>query len=58
MPPAGLKVCIVADRGFGDQKPYKMLAEELCVEPLNTSFAFAANLPADRSPPAGRGFRR
>src|SRR5215470_16514019 len=28
-PPAGLKVCIVADRGFGDQKLYKMLTEEL-----------------------------
>ena len=27
--PAGLKVCIVADRGFGDQKLYKMLSEEL-----------------------------
>jgi hypothetical protein len=27
--PAGTKVCIVADRGFGDQKLYKMLTEEL-----------------------------
>ena len=27
--PAGIKVCIVADRGFGDQKLYKMLVEEL-----------------------------
>ena len=27
--PAGIKVCIVADRGFGDQKLYQMLAEEL-----------------------------
>ena len=27
--PAGVKVCIVADRGFGDQKLYKMLTEEL-----------------------------
>ena len=27
--PAGIKVCIVADRGFGDQKLYKMLTEEL-----------------------------
>lgn len=27
--PAGIKVCIVADRGFGDQKLYKMLSEEL-----------------------------
>ena len=26
--PAGIKVCIVADRGFGDQKLYKMLTEE------------------------------
>jgi hypothetical protein len=27
--PAGIKVCIVADRGFGDQKLYKMLTGEL-----------------------------
>jgi len=27
--PAGIKVCIVADRGFGDQKLYKMLTEDL-----------------------------
>ncbi len=27
--PAGIKVCIVADRGFGDQKLYRMLTEEL-----------------------------
>jgi hypothetical protein len=27
--PAAVKVCIVADRGFGDQKLYKMLTEEL-----------------------------
>ena len=27
--PAGITVCIVADRGFGDQKLYKMLTEEL-----------------------------
>jgi hypothetical protein len=27
--PAGLKVCIVADRGFGDQELYRMLTEEL-----------------------------
>jgi len=27
--PAGIKVCIVADRGFGDQELYKMLTEEL-----------------------------
>jgi hypothetical protein len=27
--PAGIKVCIVADRGFGDQKLYKLLTEEL-----------------------------
>ena len=26
---AGVKVCIVADRGFADQKLYKMLTEEL-----------------------------
>ena len=27
--PAGIKVCVVADRGFGDQKLYQMLTEEL-----------------------------
>ena len=27
--PAGVKVCVVADRGFGDQKLYQMLTEEL-----------------------------
>ena len=27
--PAAIKVCIVADRGFGDQKLYRMLTEEL-----------------------------
>ena len=29
MLPAEVKVCIVADRGFGDQKLYRMLTEEL-----------------------------
>jgi len=27
--PAGIKVCIVADRGFGDQKLYRFLTEDL-----------------------------
>ena len=27
--PSDIKVCIVADRGFGDQKLYRMLTEEL-----------------------------
>jgi hypothetical protein len=27
--PAGIKVCIVADRGFGDQKLYRFLTEQL-----------------------------
>src|SRR3954470_2241516 len=27
--PVDIKVCIVADRGFGDQKLYRMLSEEL-----------------------------
>ena len=30
--PAETKVCIVADRGFGDQKLYRMLTEELCFD--------------------------
>src|SRR4051794_5427836 len=30
--PADIKVCIVADRGFGDQKLYRMLTEELCFD--------------------------
>ena len=27
--PAEVRVCIVADRGFGDQKPYRVLTDEL-----------------------------
>ena len=30
--PADTKVCVVADRGFGDQKLYRMLTEELCFD--------------------------
>jgi len=30
--PAGTKVCVIADRGFGDQKLYRMLSEELCFD--------------------------
>ena len=30
--PAATKVCLVADRGFGDQKLYKMLTEDLCFD--------------------------
>ena len=30
--PAETKVCIVADRGFGDKKLYKMLTEDLCFD--------------------------
>ena len=30
--PGETKVCIVADRGFGDQKLYKMLTEDLCFD--------------------------
>jgi len=30
--PGGIEVRIVADRGFGDQKLYKMLTEELCFD--------------------------
>jgi hypothetical protein len=30
--PADIKVCIVADRGIGDQKLYRMLTEELCFD--------------------------
>src|SRR6266581_6330212 len=29
MLPADIKVCVVADRGFGDQKLYRVLTEEL-----------------------------
>ncbi len=29
---ADIKVCVVADRGFGDQKLYRMLTEELCFD--------------------------
>ncbi len=30
--PADVKVCVVTDRGFGDQKLYRMLTEELCFD--------------------------
>ncbi len=30
--PAETKVCVVADRGFGDQKLYKVLTEDLCFD--------------------------
>jgi len=30
--PADTKVCVVADRGFGDRKLYRMLTEELCFD--------------------------
>ena len=30
--PADIKVCVVANRGFGDQKLYRMLTEELCFD--------------------------
>jgi len=30
--PTDTKVCVVADRGFGDQKLYRMLSEELCFD--------------------------
>jgi len=30
--PADTKVCVVADRGFGDQNLYKVLTEELCFD--------------------------
>ncbi len=30
--PADIKVCVVADRGFGDQKLYRVLSEELCFD--------------------------
>src|SRR3954468_9453254 len=36
--PAGIKVCLVADRGFGDRKLYRLLTEEL-------KFGVVQNLP-------------
>ena len=30
--PTDIKVCVVADRGFGDQKLYRVLTEELCFD--------------------------
>jgi len=30
--PPDIEVCVVADRGFGDQKLYRMLTEELCFD--------------------------
>jgi hypothetical protein len=37
--PAETKVYIVADRGFGDQKLYKMLTEDLCFDYASASVA-------------------
>ncbi len=34
IPPASIKVCILADRGFRDQKRYRMLTEELSFDYL------------------------
>ena len=36
--PAGIKVCIVADRGFSDQKLYKMLTEN-CISTMSSASA-------------------
>ncbi len=47
--PADVAVCIVADRGFGDQKLYRVLTEELR---SITSSAFAAT--SQSLPPAAR----
>jgi len=43
--PPNLKVCIVADRGFGDHKLYRLLTEQLT---LTTSSGFAATSPSPR----------
>lgn len=32
MLPTGIKVCIIADRGFGDKKLYRVLTDELCFD--------------------------
>ena len=44
--PAETKVCIVADRGFGDQKLYRMLTEELCFD-----WRLSASAATSPSPP-------
>jgi hypothetical protein len=45
--PAGIKVCVVADRGVGDRKLYKMLTKELY---FTMSSASAATLPSPPRP--------
>ena len=60
--PAGVKVCIVADRGFGDQELYRMLTEELYFDYVirfRGNIAVTADNAETRSaaawlPPSGR----
>jgi hypothetical protein len=52
--PAGITVCVAADRGFGDQKLYRMLNEELCFEKT----VEPASCAAPRSQPIVTGWHR
>ena len=53
--PADIKVCVVADRGFGDQKLYKMLTEELCFDYEHASIEFCARRSTKRITGRSRG---
>ena len=49
--PIGIKVCLVADRGFGDRKLYRLLTEELKFDSSSASAA-TSRLPPPTARPA------
>src|ERR1039458_5227605 len=49
--PADIKVCIVADRGFGDQQLYRFLTEQL-------KFDYVIPFPGDITVPSADGDER
>jgi hypothetical protein len=53
--PADIKVCVIADRGFGDQKLYKLLTEELCFDYVIRFRGNIAVTAAIACPCEGRG---
>ena len=56
--PADIKVCVVADRGFGDQKLYRMLTEELYFDYVirfRGNIAVTATTGETRTAPPGFG---
>ena len=51
--PANVKVCILADRGFGDQKLYRLLTEELTLSYVIRFRGNHAVAAAERRDPSG-----